>query len=163
MKEQEECDNNVASLAAGLGDMLPMIEATTSVAKLAMLKDTIGDMLKLVEDASLFIIEYKSNGAAGKSTRTFRSEHSLTLQKVNVARAFVSSTAKGQVDEFVSQLSDLKEKFDRGMVTQVVQHVDTLLGDGRFFIWCSSVITHPHVVLFTSGSSTPYQSGRRWC
>ncbi|KAF8599427.1 WD40 repeat-like protein [Ceratobasidium sp. AG-I] len=112
LKEQEECDNNVASLATGLGDMLPVIEATTSVAKLAMLKDTIGDMLKLVEDASLFIIEYQSNGAA-----------------VRVARAFVSSTAQGQVDEFLSQLSDLKEKFDRGMVTQVVQHVDVLLGD----------------------------------
>lgn len=56
--------------------MMPFIETTTDLAKIAMLKDTIIDMLKLVEDASLFIIEYKSDGAAGKNIWIF---HALIL------------------------------------------------------------------------------------
>lgn len=35
------------------------------------------------------------------------------------------------MDEFVRQFATLKQDFDRGMATQVVQRVEVLLNDGR--------------------------------
>ncbi|KAG8741723.1 hypothetical protein FRC10_002550 [Ceratobasidium sp. 414] len=112
LKKQDQCDALVAKLVTEMGDVLPHVAAIEDHAKLAKLQDTIKEMLLLVEDASRFIIGYKSNGAA-----------------VRAVLAFVSSTAQDQVDEFVGRFSRLKENFDRGIATQVVQRVETLLGD----------------------------------
>ncbi|KAG9079915.1 hypothetical protein FRC06_007322, partial [Ceratobasidium sp. 370] len=112
LKKQDQCDALVAKLVAEMGDVLPHVAAVEDHAKLTNLQDTLKDVLLLVEDASRFVIGYESNGAAARAVR-----------------AFVSSSAQGQVDEFVGRFGRLKENFDRGMAAQVVQGVDTLLGD----------------------------------
>lgn len=50
--------------------------------------------------------------------------------KVSIFR-FMSSTAQGQVDEFVKRFKNLKEDFDRGMRTQIVLRLETLLNHGE--------------------------------
>ncbi|KAG8680306.1 hypothetical protein FRC08_016397 [Ceratobasidium sp. 394] len=115
LKKQDQCDALVAKLVAEMGDVLPHVAAVEDHAKLANLQDTLKDPLLLVEDASRFVIEYKSDGAT-----------------VRAVKAFVSSSAQGQVDEFVDRFRKLKENFDRGMATQLVQRVETLFGDGEY-------------------------------
>ncbi|KAG9076981.1 hypothetical protein FRC06_009182, partial [Ceratobasidium sp. 370] len=112
LKKQDQCDALVAKLVTEMGDVLPHVAAVEDQAKLANLRHTLKDLLHLVEDASRLVIEYKSDGAA-----------------VRGVRAFASSSAQGQVDEFVYRFRKLKENFDRGMRTQVVQRVEALLGD----------------------------------
>lgn len=49
-----------------MGSILPVIDIVNERAKLEKLKETIENILRLVEDASRFVIEYKADGAAGK-------------------------------------------------------------------------------------------------
>ncbi|KAG8694795.1 hypothetical protein FRC08_008255 [Ceratobasidium sp. 394] len=112
LKEQDRCDALIAKLVTEMGDVLPHVAAVKDYANLSNLQGTLKELLLLVEDASRFVVEYKSDGAA-----------------VRAIRAFLSSSAQDQVDEFIDRFRKLKENFDRGMTTQVVQGVDTLLGD----------------------------------
>ncbi|KAG9123932.1 hypothetical protein FRC07_013458 [Ceratobasidium sp. 392] len=95
-----------------MGEVLPYVVAVEHHVKLPQLQDTIKELLFLVEDASRFVIEYKSDGAA-----------------VRAVRGFVSSNARDQVDRLVDRFGRLKEAFDRGIAAQVVQRVETLLGN----------------------------------
>ncbi|KAG9123624.1 hypothetical protein FRC07_014479 [Ceratobasidium sp. 392] len=113
LKKQDQCEAMVAKLVNEMGDVLSYVVAVEDHAKLAKLQDTIKELLELVEDASRFVIEYKSNGAA-----------------VRAARAFVSLSAQDQVDGFVDRFARLKESFDRGLVVQIGQRVQTLLSHG---------------------------------
>jgi hypothetical protein len=65
LEAQEKCDENVESLTLGLSRMLPYLELVKKLAMLEQLQKTMAEMLHLIEDASGFIIEYKSDGAAG--------------------------------------------------------------------------------------------------
>ncbi|QRV92793.1 WD40 repeat protein [Ceratobasidium sp. AG-Ba] len=113
LKKQDECDSLVAELAAAMGDVIPYITEVENHAKIQKFKDTIKELLLLVEDASRFITHYNSDGAA-----------------VRAVRAFVSSDARSQVDEFVKHFGRLKENLDRGIASQVIQDVNKLLSDG---------------------------------
>ncbi|KAG9089697.1 hypothetical protein FS749_001135, partial [Ceratobasidium sp. UAMH 11750] len=112
LKEQDQCDTLVTKLVLEMGDVLEHVAAVEHHAKIPKLQATVKELLLLVEDASRFVVEYKSDGAA-----------------VRALNAFVSSNAQGQVDEFMNRFGTLKENFDRGMVTQVVHGVETLLND----------------------------------
>ncbi|KAG8694985.1 hypothetical protein FRC08_008138, partial [Ceratobasidium sp. 394] len=114
LRKQDQCDALVAKLVEEMGDVLPHVAAVEDHAKLGNLRDTLKELLRLVEEASRFVVEYKSDGAA-----------------VRTVRAFVSSSAQDQVDEFVSRFGRLKESFDREVAIQTVQRVETLLGDAE--------------------------------
>lgn len=66
LQQQNECDELVVELVVGMGNVLPFVDAMKDKAITLELKGKIIDMLHLIEDASHFVIEYKSNGAAGK-------------------------------------------------------------------------------------------------
>ncbi|KAG8740613.1 hypothetical protein FRC10_004115 [Ceratobasidium sp. 414] len=112
LNEQGQCGDLVANLVTEMGDVLSHVAAVENHAKIASLRDTVKELLLLVEDASRFVAEYKSDGAA-----------------VRAVRAFGGSNAQAQVDEFVARFGRLKEKFDRGMTAQVVRRVEQLLDD----------------------------------
>ncbi|KAG8740441.1 hypothetical protein FRC10_004306, partial [Ceratobasidium sp. 414] len=112
LSEQGKCGDLVANLVTEMGDVLSHVAAVENHAKIASLRDTVNELLLLVEDASRFVAEYKSDGAA-----------------VRAVRAFGGSNAQAQVDEFVARFGRLKERFDRGMAAQVVQRVEQLLDD----------------------------------
>ncbi|KAG8703313.1 hypothetical protein FRC08_002949, partial [Ceratobasidium sp. 394] len=112
LNEQGQCGALVANLVTEMGDVLSYVAAVENHAKIAKLRDTVKELLLLVEDASRFVTEYKSDGAA-----------------VRAVRAFAASDAQDQVDEFVARFGRLKGNFDRGIATQVVQRVEELLVD----------------------------------
>ncbi|KAG8775170.1 hypothetical protein FRC12_001626 [Ceratobasidium sp. 428] len=112
LRERTHCDVLVAKLVSEMGDVLQHVGVIENHAKIAKLRDTIKELLLLVEDASQFVIEYKSDGAA-----------------VRTVRAFASSNAQDQVDKFTDRFRSLKKNFNLGMTTQVIQRVEKLLDD----------------------------------
>ncbi|KAG8700608.1 hypothetical protein FRC08_004606 [Ceratobasidium sp. 394] len=112
LNEQGQCGALVADLVTEMGDVLSFVAAVENHAKIGKLRDTVRELLLLVEDASRFVTEYKSDGVA-----------------VRAIRAFAASDAQDQVDKFVARFGRLKENFDRGIVAQVVQRVEKLLDD----------------------------------
>lgn len=70
LEKQEQCDAKVEELVVGLAGMLPMVERVKAAAQLPQLQDTVVKMLNLVEDASRFIIEYKSDDGPGRHFHT---------------------------------------------------------------------------------------------
>ncbi|KAG8720369.1 hypothetical protein FRC09_009675 [Ceratobasidium sp. 395] len=112
LRERAHCDALVAKLVSEMGDVLQHVGVIENHAKIAKLRDTIKELLLLVEDASRFVIEYKSDGAA-----------------VRAVRAFVSSSAQDQVDKFTNEFRNLQKNFNLGMTTQITQRVEKLLDD----------------------------------
>ncbi|KAG9090935.1 hypothetical protein FS749_000190 [Ceratobasidium sp. UAMH 11750] len=112
LNEQGQCGALVTNLVTEMGDVLSFVAALENHAKIGKLRDTVKELLLLVEDASRFVTEYKSDGVA-----------------VRTIRAFAASDAQDQVDKFVVRFGRLKENFDRGIVAQVVQRVEKLLDD----------------------------------
>ncbi|KAG9120492.1 hypothetical protein FRC07_003982 [Ceratobasidium sp. 392] len=115
LRDRGQCDVLVAKLVIEMEDVLQHVAAIRGHAKIAKLQDTIQEILLLVEDASRFVIEYRSDGATSTMVRTIR--------------AFASSSAQDQVDKFVRGFARLKENLDREIAAQVVQRVETLLDD----------------------------------
>ncbi|KAG8719181.1 hypothetical protein FRC08_003465 [Ceratobasidium sp. 394] len=107
LEAQERCDASVESLIDGLSNVLPYVEVVEKTAKLAQLRKNIDALIKLIEDASWFIIMYKQDG-----------------RPVQTVKALIGSTAQEQVDKLVAKLQVLREEFDRGMSVQVLQTVD---------------------------------------
>ncbi|KAF8599366.1 hypothetical protein BDV93DRAFT_511759 [Ceratobasidium sp. AG-I] len=66
LERQEQCDANVEKLVVGLASMLPLVELVKTAASLPQLRNTVETMMNLVEDASRFIVEYKSDAGPGK-------------------------------------------------------------------------------------------------
>lgn len=125
----------MADLIVGLGDMLPIIEAQDiDIDRVEGLKHTIIDMLKLVDDASRFVLKYKSNGVAGvvdylifPIQRHYAKYLTTTVSALN---AFACSNARDQVDEFLKRFKRFRGNFDRGMLGQVAEGMNVLLNDG---------------------------------
>ena len=46
--------------------MLPIVERVQQAAELPQLKSTVTKMMDLIEDASRFVVEYKSDGGSGR-------------------------------------------------------------------------------------------------
>ena len=67
LEAQEECDESVEALLAGLSSILPLVAIVEKAAKLPRLKSIVGRLLQLIEDDSQFIIEYYTEGQTGMS------------------------------------------------------------------------------------------------
>jgi hypothetical protein len=70
LERQEECDASVEKLVVGLASMLPLVQRVETAARMPQLRNTVEAMMNLIEDASRFVIEYKSDGGAGEYLRT---------------------------------------------------------------------------------------------
>ncbi|KAG8786281.1 hypothetical protein FRC12_016753 [Ceratobasidium sp. 428] len=112
LKKQDQCETLVAELVTQMGDLLPYMAEVKDHARVTILKNTIEKVLHLVEDASRFILQYMSERAAART-----------------ARAYISSSAQGQVDGFIQRFATLKEEIDRGMAIHTLKQVDVLLDD----------------------------------
>ncbi|KAG8729457.1 hypothetical protein FRC10_003886, partial [Ceratobasidium sp. 414] len=102
LEAQDECDESVETLVAGLSSILPLVAMVEKAAKLPHLQSSVENLLHLIEDASRFIIEYHSERETGQ-----------------VARPMASSTSQGRVDGLLQKLQNMKEEFDRGMNVQI--------------------------------------------
>ncbi|KAG8738342.1 hypothetical protein FRC12_016798 [Ceratobasidium sp. 428] len=84
---------------------MPSVEDYT---KHTGLQNTIIELIRLVEDASRFVLSHKYNSSVwGQSSRN-----------------------RTQVDEFVMKFEILAKEFDRGMTAHVIQRVEVILSDG---------------------------------
>ncbi|KAF8602029.1 hypothetical protein BDV93DRAFT_509508 [Ceratobasidium sp. AG-I] len=70
LEKQEECDANVERLVIGLADLLPAAERVGNAATSPQLKNVAKLMMDLIEDASRFVIKYRSDGGFGEHPRT---------------------------------------------------------------------------------------------
>ena len=66
LEKQEECDAGVEKLVVGLASMLPLVQRVETAARMPQLRDTVEAMMNLIEDASRFVVGYKSDGGAGE-------------------------------------------------------------------------------------------------
>ncbi|KAG9101393.1 hypothetical protein FS749_007481 [Ceratobasidium sp. UAMH 11750] len=100
-KQNVELNNLVESLAA----IVSSIKSVEGLAN-ADLGKTIAAMLRLIEDALVFIIGYRSRGMF-----------------VQTIYSSFDSSAREQVQEFVSRFQTLKEEFDRAVALQTLEAV----------------------------------------
>ncbi|KAG8729085.1 hypothetical protein FRC10_004305 [Ceratobasidium sp. 414] len=102
-KQAADLDNLVQSLAR----MTLTIESVQKIAD-ANLGDTVMAMLNLIEDASLFILNYKS-----------RSGFAQTFYSI------MDPTAQNRIQDFVQQFKILREEFDSRAGIQVLKAVES--------------------------------------
>ncbi|QRV96748.1 hypothetical protein RhiJN_24766 [Ceratobasidium sp. AG-Ba] len=107
LEAQEKCDASVETLVNGLFNILSTLDTVHSISRLHELRNIIEEMWKLIEDASWFIIEYRS---MGETTSTLRALAGINPQE--------------KVDDMLTRLRDLKESFDRGVRVQTLQTVE---------------------------------------
>ncbi|KAF8602032.1 hypothetical protein BDV93DRAFT_557803, partial [Ceratobasidium sp. AG-I] len=109
LEKQERCDESVEKLLVDLAGMLPMIERVKKAAKLPELRDTVQTLMNLIEDASRFVIEYRTDGGPVQSLC-----------------AVVGSKAQDQVQDLRDKFQHLQEDFDRGVVVQMLEMMDAV-------------------------------------
>ncbi|KAG8724799.1 hypothetical protein FRC09_013985 [Ceratobasidium sp. 395] len=102
LEEQQKQDEDLNTLVKKIERMVPSVDSVREIAD-DNLKKTVTDMLHLIEDVSLFILNYKSGSPIGRALR-----------------AVVRSDVQEQVQEFITQFSDLKEEFDRRKSDQIL-------------------------------------------
>lgn len=102
---------------------MPYAEEVKDIATLRQLKTKILELLHLVEEASHFIIGYKSDRRAGKYNSVCR-HNCFSLSTVQTLKMAVGSTAQEQIDDMIKKLKKLKEEFDRGVGVQTLQVAD---------------------------------------
>ncbi|KAF8597312.1 hypothetical protein BDV93DRAFT_372673, partial [Ceratobasidium sp. AG-I] len=107
LEKQEECDESVEKLVVGLAAMLPFVDQVDKAAKSPQLRRTVMSMMNLIEDASIFVVEYKSDGGPVKGLR-----------------AVVGSKAQDQVQDLLDMFCNVKEEFDRGVDVQTLETVE---------------------------------------
>ncbi|KAG9097658.1 hypothetical protein FRC06_007336 [Ceratobasidium sp. 370] len=120
LEAQDQCDESVETLVAGLSSILPHVAGAEKAAKLPELQVTVGNLLHLIEDASSFIIEYRTEGQTGVSACFYENIQLSPIDAGQLARALASSIAQARVDTLLQHLQKLKEEFDRGMGLQTL-------------------------------------------
>ena len=66
LEKLEELDANVENLIVGLTRMLSFVGQVEKAVKLPQLQKTLEDMKNLIEDASIFVVRYKSEKGSGR-------------------------------------------------------------------------------------------------
>ncbi|KAF8594478.1 hypothetical protein BDV93DRAFT_565398 [Ceratobasidium sp. AG-I] len=107
LEKQEQCDASVEKLVIGLAGMLPFVDQVDKAARLSLLRKTVGTMMNLIEDASRFVAEYKSDQGP-----------------VQGLRAVVGTKAQVQVQGLLDMFRSVKEDFDRGVGVQTLETVE---------------------------------------
>ncbi|KAG8754824.1 POC1 centriolar protein A [Ceratobasidium sp. 428] len=102
LEEQEKQDEDLNTLVRKIERMVPSVNLVKGIAD-DHLKKTVTDMLHLIEDVSLFILDYRSGSSIGRALS-----------------AVVRSGVQEQAQEFITQFSDLKEEFDRRKSDQIL-------------------------------------------
>ncbi|KAG9074979.1 hypothetical protein FRC06_010347, partial [Ceratobasidium sp. 370] len=110
MEKQEKQDAELDELVQSLARMTPAIESVQQIAD-ANLEDTATEMLNLIEDASLFILNYKS-----------QTIFDLTgAVPAKAWRSMRDSSVQDEINELVSKFKRLREEFDTRVGTQILQ------------------------------------------
>ncbi|KAG9089868.1 hypothetical protein FRC06_001320, partial [Ceratobasidium sp. 370] len=101
-KQEAELDDLVLSLAR----MAPAIKSVQQIAD-ANLGDTATEMLNLIEDGSLFILNYKSQTILG-------------TVPAKAWRSMSDSNVQDQINDLVGKFNRLREEFDTRVGTQTL-------------------------------------------
>ncbi|KAG8708339.1 hypothetical protein FRC09_001313 [Ceratobasidium sp. 395] len=102
IEKQEEQDDTLNDLIEQLAKLTPTIKTVQDIAN-ANLENTVTAMLNLVEDASLFVLKYKSQSTW---------EH--------VLYSTIDSTAQNRIREILDRFKRLKEDYDTGVAAQTL-------------------------------------------
>ncbi|KAG9074611.1 hypothetical protein FRC06_010571, partial [Ceratobasidium sp. 370] len=102
MENQEKQDAELDNLVLSLARMTPAVESVRQIAD-PNLEDTATEMLKLIEDASLFILNYKSRTILGKTWYSI-----------------VNSSAQDEISDLVNKFTRLKGECDTRVGTQTL-------------------------------------------
>ncbi|KAG9091295.1 hypothetical protein FS749_016643 [Ceratobasidium sp. UAMH 11750] len=103
LEAQEQCDECVERLLAGLSSIHPLVAAVETAVKLPHLQSTVKVLFRLIEDASRFITDYHTEGGIEQPTG-----------------ALAGSTPQTQVDEWLQKLQSVKEEFKLGIAVQTL-------------------------------------------
>ncbi|KAG9124688.1 hypothetical protein FRC07_010638, partial [Ceratobasidium sp. 392] len=109
IRRQERCDALVVDLIETMSSSLMLLASIEDYARMKGLQGTVTELMRLVEDASRFVIGYKSNESVLSAIGLSRDRH--------------------QVHEFVEKFETLTKEFDRGMVSHLAQKLDAMLSD----------------------------------
>ncbi|KAG8791273.1 hypothetical protein FRC12_009700 [Ceratobasidium sp. 428] len=102
VEKQEEQDDTLDDLIEQLAKLTPTIKSVQDVAN-ANLEETVTAMLNLIEDASLFILKYKSQSIW---------EHILY--------SAIDSSAQDRIQDILNRFKKLKEEYDRKVAAQTL-------------------------------------------
>ncbi|KAG9093275.1 hypothetical protein FS749_014702 [Ceratobasidium sp. UAMH 11750] len=103
LEKQEKQDKDIHDFVEQLARMTPTIKSVQDVAD-AHLQDTIADMLNLIEDASLFILGYRSRSIWGRAFS-----------------GFIDSSVQDRTKDLIENFGKLREEFDRRVGTQTLK------------------------------------------
>ncbi|KAG8723320.1 hypothetical protein FRC09_003764, partial [Ceratobasidium sp. 395] len=108
IKQYDPYDSPIADLIEKMGNTLALIPSVEDYAKYTGLQNTIVELIRLVEDASRFVLSHKYKSSVWGQ----------------------SSGNRAHVDEFTMKFEILAKEFDRGMTAHVIQRVEVILSDG---------------------------------
>lgn len=118
LEEQEECDETIQRLATGLYTFLIDAKRIEPREDDESLKSIILKMQEMIINASRFIHEYKNDGQSAcklTPTRLFaRFDFFFHIVGILVVLT-TGGTVEAELDEFLRQFKDLRERFDRGV------------------------------------------------
>jgi hypothetical protein len=103
---------NFYGLVGGMGEMVFFFDNVTDQTQVVPLKGMFLEMLRLTEDESRFVVEYKLDGAA-RTNKDPANLIFLTCSVIKYARLMRSYRQMPRI--FPKSFKDLKGRFDRGM------------------------------------------------
>ncbi|KAG9124487.1 hypothetical protein FRC07_011466, partial [Ceratobasidium sp. 392] len=103
LEQQEKQDVELGELVRSLARMIPSITAIKSLAD-DNLKETLTDMLNLIEDVSLFILNYRPRSSFERAWRST-----------------INSEAQEQSQAYITRLKELRSEFDTRVNVQALR------------------------------------------
>ncbi|PVF92103.1 WD40 repeat-like protein [Serendipita vermifera] len=110
LENKKSCNQSILKLAKDMAQALEYITDVGQFARLTQLEAALRDAERLIEDTTNFIVEYSSRSSIANSMR-----FNLT------------SAEWSQIEELTTRFSQFKQRFDRGLATQSLVNLETLL------------------------------------
>jgi hypothetical protein len=116
LEEQDQINENVRDLVDGLVGIVAIVNVVKEHTALEPLEKTIGDILALLEDVSIYVVERESRNSAGSFLLLHMcnsSNNSVNL--VQTLKGFIDSSEREKVKDLLRQFEKLRAEFDRGV------------------------------------------------
>ncbi|KAG8780819.1 hypothetical protein FRC12_022553, partial [Ceratobasidium sp. 428] len=106
MEQQEKQDAELNELVKSLARMIPSVESVEDLAN-GNLRETVTDMLNLIEDVSLFVLNCRPHGSFER-----------------LWRSAINSDLQERIETYMTQFKELRKEFDTRMSAQILQVVE---------------------------------------
>ncbi|KAG9121971.1 hypothetical protein FRC07_001833, partial [Ceratobasidium sp. 392] len=105
LERQEKQDEDLNMLVKQMRRTVPSVNSVQAIAD-DNLKETVMNMLNLIEDVSLFILNFRTGGPIGRALR-----------------AVIRSGVQEQIQTYIAEFGELRREFDTRMEAQTLQAV----------------------------------------